>query len=160
MEIRVVLVETLEERLASHTDFAVLSALAHGDELLTTVSATASSCALVSYKQEREATNNDSFDEFTLDGRALRGIVAAARSLKMNAIWLDAWCYRSPNGAYDHEDFTRTLRQVVEGVDACIWLPRSKVGSKAEYAYRLWRASESQTPRAQADQEIDTSHPL
>ena len=133
-----VLIDTLEQRLAAESEDAVLLALAAGDALLTTVCTTNVCCALVSYKQERRAgSTSGTLDALTIDGAALRGIVAAARSLKVDALWLDAWCYHSP-GAYDHADFCRTLRDVAEGVEAVIWLPRSKAGSPGHYAFRLW----------------------
>ena len=121
--LRVVLVDALEERLANESELAVLTALATGDALLTTVSTSETCCALISYKQERRVGATDGYGELTLDGSALRGIVAAARSLKVDGLWLDAWCYRS-SGAYDHSDFCRTLREVSEGVEAVVWLPR------------------------------------
>ena len=44
------------------------------------------------------------FDRFTLDDGALAGVLSAARELGMDAIWLDAWCYRF-EGNYNHDDF-------------------------------------------------------
>ena len=56
----------------------------------------------------------------------------------MTARRLDAWCYHPEAGVYEHEDFVRSLRDVIEGVSAVIWLPLSKKGSTGEYPYRLW----------------------
>ena len=138
--IRVVLVNTLEEHLATVSEVAVLNWLACGDALTTKVSTSRVSCALVSYRQEPRDTSvfgtTSDFDKFTLDGAALRGIVAAARTLKVTALWLDAWCYRSDGDEYDHADFCRTLNDVVQGVEAVVWLPRSKQGSPGEYPFR------------------------
>jgi hypothetical protein len=144
-ELRVVLVALLEARLKSESEYSVLSTLAHKDSLLTTTVRTSEvRCALVSYKQEKGTDMpgkriqgvDGTFDAFTLDGSALRGIVAAARSLGAEAVWLDAWCYRSPNGAYNHEDFCSTLNDVIEGVCSVVWLPRSKERSPGHYPYR------------------------
>ena len=149
--LRVVLLETLERQLASESDAAVLATLANGDTLLSDVRTMNVRSALVSYRQEKCAlqkcgSGGDEFAAFTLDGAALRGIVAAARSLGVDAVWLDAWCYRSPAGKYEHEDFCKTLQDVVEGVEAVVWLPRSKHGSAGDYAYRLWARAQTRTP--------------
>ena len=131
--LRVVYVADLEKRLASSSELALLTELAAGDSLLTTVLSSDVRCALVSYKQEQSAGN-----ALTLDGPALRGVIAAARTLQVDALWMDAWCYRSENGSYDHQDFTRTLRDVIGGIKAVVWLPRSKQSGSSDYAYRLW----------------------
>ena len=120
-ELRVILVATLEERLASESEVAVLTALANTDTLRTTVRSSDVRCALVSYRQEKhEGADDRVFGNLTLDGAALRGIVAAAHSLGVDAIWLDAWCYRAPAGVYDHEDFCKTLSDVIEGVESVV----------------------------------------
>lgn len=95
----------------------------------------ASQCVLVSYRQEK---GQPPFDSLTLDGSALRGILAAAAKLKANAVWLDAWCYRMPGPEYVHADFCRTLNGILGGVSGVVWLPRSTQGSLGEYGYRLW----------------------
>ena len=136
-QLRVVLVSQLEAWLATETELAVLTSLASSEDLLTTVDTAEVSCALVSYRQESGTTAGE-YDGVTLDDRALRGIVGAARLLKVGGIWLDAWCYRSGAGIYEHEDFCRTLSDVVEGVEAVVWLPRSKADSLGDYAFRLW----------------------
>ena len=153
-ELRVVLVSLLEDRLAKQSEVDVLTALADGDTLTTTVRTSDVCCALVSYRQEAKpgatrAAGQHPYAALTLDGAALRGIVSAARSLKVDALWLDAWCYRSC-GEYDHEDFCQTLNDVIEGVEAVIWLPRSKRDSSAEYAYRPRRESNRATPGSRA----------
>ena len=146
-QLRVVLVSRLEAWLVTEAELgkispelAVLTSLAKGEDMLTTVDTAEVSCALVSYRQEGPTTKSE-FDAVTLDGQALRGIVGAARRLQCDAVWLDAWCYRSrAGGEYDHADFCQTLSDVVEGCEAVIWLPRSKSSSTAEYAFRLWCA--------------------
>ena len=60
---------------------------------------------------------------------------------------LDVWCYRSC-GEYDHEHFCKTLNDVIEGVEAVVWLPRSKQDSPAHYAYRARRESNRASPLA------------
>ena len=142
--LRIVLVSRIEEQLDSNADttaseLAVLALLAQGDTLLSTVRTSEVRCALVSYCHEPgSATRDSTFDAFTLDGPALRGIVAAARRLQVEALWCDKWCYRQPGDEYDHDDFTQTLNAVVGGVEAVVWLPRSKKGSSGQYPYRLW----------------------
>ena len=102
----------------------------------------AASVVLISYRQERVGTAGQDglrkFDSYTLDGQALRGIVEAATKLRAEAVWLDAWCYREGPDGYEHDDFCETLHGVISGVFAVVWLPRSKVGSRGEYPYRLW----------------------
>ena len=126
--LRTVLVATIEERLAADSELSLLHTLANSDTLLTTVRTSDVRCALVSYRQEKQA-GAQAFGEYTLDGAALRSIVVAARSLEIEAIWLDAWCYRTCTEQYDHEDFCRTLNDVIAGVAAVVWLPQSKLGS-------------------------------
>ena len=152
-ELRVVLVSRVEEQLAASnadttaSELAVLAQLAQGDTLLSTVRTSEVRCALVSYCHEpSSATQNSTFDAFTLDGPALRGIVSAARSLQVDALWLDKWCYRDPGDDYDHDDFTQTLNAVVGGVEAVVWLPRSKKGSSGQYPYRVACESRTRTP--------------
>ena len=77
-------------------------------------------------------------DTLTLDCEALNGILAAARQLGVDAVWLDAWCYRTHGGEYDHDEFVDLLHAVTEGVVAAVWLPRARRGSRGEYQYRLW----------------------
>ena len=84
-DLRVVLVSTLEQRLASESEGALLTALRDSNALLTTVSTANVRCALVSYRQENQA-GADLSDTLTIDGAALRGIVSAARSLKVDAV--------------------------------------------------------------------------
>jgi hypothetical protein len=156
-ELRVVLVEVLEQRLQTHSALDVLTELATNDHnLLTLVSTAKERCALVSYRQERGTSNSaarpstcfdcatkpdkhqaDSFSNFTLDGDAFQSVVASAKAHGIKGLWLDCWCYRFV-GDYDHMDFCRTLHEVINGVDAVVWLPRSKADSLGEYPYRLW----------------------
>jgi hypothetical protein len=93
--LRVVLVAQLEERLASEDELAVLHALAAGT-MLTTLGTSDVYCGLVSYRQERGGGGD--FDGFTLDGAALRGLVSAAHSLKVDALWLDGDARESSMG--------------------------------------------------------------
>ena len=156
--LRVVMVASLREALHKTSEQAVLTALAHGDSMLVTVNSRDVRCALVSYRQERctrhstsgaigRRSGDDSFADFTLDGAALRSLLEQAHMHKIDALWTDIWCYRSGGAAYDHKDFCRTLHSVTEGIIAVLWLPRSKVGSRGEYAYRLWCTFEASCVR-------------
>ena len=138
--IRCVRLDALKERLGTSTEKQVLSLLSRKDNpLLATVSTAAVKCVFVSYRQEvgTQDVADAPYDEFTLDGNALRGIIAAATRLGAEAMWLDCWCYRYV-GEYDHQAFCRTLHDVICGVHGVVWLPRSKSGSLGEYGYRLW----------------------
>ena len=97
--LRVVLVAQLEERLASEDELAVLNALAAGT-MLTTLGTSDVYCALVSYRQERGGGGD--FDAFTLDGAALRGLVSAAHSLNVDALWLDVRRPRTERGTFSY----------------------------------------------------------
>ena len=64
-DLKVILVATLEHRLKSEADIAVLASLAYGDTLHTTVKTSEVNCALVSYRQEKVAgakPNDGTFD--------------------------------------------------------------------------------------------------
>jgi hypothetical protein len=73
----------------------------------------------------------------TLDAAALRGIIDAARALQVDALWLDAWCFRCGD-TYNHEKFCDELFDVTEGVVGVVWLPRARQGAHGDYQYRLW----------------------
>ena len=57
---------------------------------------TGCSLAIISYRQVRSK-----HDPFTLDVDAFRAAVKRAREAKVDALWLDCWCYRR-EGEYDH----------------------------------------------------------
>ena len=150
--LRVVKLETLETLLAEDgrhgglRELEVLNLLANTDKYIETVDPRKTPVALLSYRQERcehaRSTNSargaGAFDHLTLDGAALRGVVAAAREkLGVEALWVDVWCYHF-SGDYDHDHFCRMLHNVLENVAAVVWLPRTKLKSKGEYGYRLW----------------------
>jgi hypothetical protein len=139
--VRVVRVADLATQLRKSTPVEVLNKLFTTDELLSEALA-GGKVALLSYRQERGTNNVSSSDaaayaHLTLDGDAFRGLIASAKRLGVDSLWADAWCYREP-GQYDHAHFCRVLSSVVSGIDAVVWLPRSKHGSRAEYAYRLF----------------------
>ncbi|KAL1526357.1 hypothetical protein AB1Y20_015071 [Prymnesium parvum] len=140
----VVVVSRLEARLAEVPPDQVLHELAVASgrsPLCEEVDANQFRCALVSYRQEKSAgappTPADPTPDSTIDAEALVGVVEAAKQLDAEGLWLDAWCYRW-RGAYDHDDFCRTLRHVVSTVHGVVWLPRSKRASPGHYAYRMW----------------------
>ena len=94
--IRCVRLDALRERLRTSTEKQVLSLLSRKDNpLLATVLTAAVKCVFVSYRQEigTQDVADAPYDEFTLDGNALRGIIAAATRLGAEAMWLDCWCY-------------------------------------------------------------------
>ena len=113
--ISVVMVQAIKEQLAGGTSEAEVLRLLDGDSLLMEVSSASVRCALVSYRQEPGPRGDPSgFGDFTLDGAALRGVLAQAETLGVDALWLDRWCYRwTPGEAYDHGDFCRTLSAVL-----------------------------------------------
>ena len=138
----IVYVSALEARLrANGAASDTLQILCETDELLTKgVSLNHVRCGLVSYRQEQldtgvrvaphrrfQALREQRKDgRFTMDASALHSIVAAARQLGLDALWLDAWCYRVGESGYVHDDFCRQLHEVVSGVAAVVWLPRSR----------------------------------
>ena len=146
-QIRVVRVATLELLLEQAKPAAVLQQLASTDTHLTPIAAASEGIALISYRQERRTPSSefgckgvvvDDCDAFTIDGNALRDIVAQARRLAVSAIWMDVFCYRF-TGKYNHLDFCKTLHTVLSSVIGVIWLPRSKLRfSQGQYPYRLW----------------------
>ena len=114
--LRVVRIADLLERLKVEPPEEVLRALARTDDLLSTVSTSEASCALVSYRQEATgplpllqrvaafATTGRSLtamllnqqaepgnvlteDGVTLDGEALLGIIEAARGARVDALY-------------------------------------------------------------------------
>ena len=146
----VVLVSDLRELLATEQPRAVMVLLhAEDSSLLKTVNPDVTSCALVSYRQEGDVTPPSclamhrskstrlGFEDFTMDGKALQGVIDAAEAAGIEALWVDGWCYRS-KGKYDHDDFCKALHAVITSVKSVIWLPRAKCGSRGEYGYRLW----------------------
>lgn len=140
-DIRIVHVADLVERLRKCTPLEVLNVLFNTDELLSQPVA-GCRCALLSYRQERgtnglSSAEASAYAHVTLDGDAFRGVIAAAIKLGADSLWCDAWCYREP-GEYDHAHFCKTLSSVVSSVCFVVWLPRSKHGSSAQYAYRLF----------------------
>jgi hypothetical protein len=128
----VVFVSTLEAQLAMKPPEDVLLCLAGSNALLRSPSVD-TKVALVSYRHERGCGSPDT----TLDGEALLKIVAAAKRGKIDALWLDVWCYRF-SGDYVHTHFTKTLSSVIAGVAGVVWLPRSKAEASGTYGFRLW----------------------
>ena len=141
--IEAVPVTTLREKLRSMADLELLQLLG-SDEHGLAKTFEASQCVLVSYRQERPA---EPYSALTLDGTALRGILAAATTFGAEAIWLDAWCYRNGPEGYDHDDFCSTLQSVLAGVAGVVWLPQTNVGSRGDYPYRLWCTFEAASVR-------------
>ena len=107
--VSVVYVSALEARLSANgASDAVLQILCETDELLTSVNLNHVRCGLVSYRQEQletgvhvaphrrfQALREPRKDgRFTMDASTLLSIVAAAHRLGLDALWLDAWCYR------------------------------------------------------------------
>lgn len=155
-QLRVVKLSTLREFLSRcGNELQVLTALAESvdDSLVTMVDSTAVKVALVSYRQEKRASDAPSpadsnacalfgaqYNALSLDGYALHHVIKAAETLRCEALWLDAWCYKPSSSGYDHEDFCHTLHDVMESIVAVVWLPRSKYDNAngSEYAYRLW----------------------
>lgn len=133
--IRVVHIADLEQHLQERSPAQVLSELSNSDSLIRSVSTDGVRCGLVSYRQEWRTDGE--YPNLTLDGPALLGVIAAAKSIGVAALWLDAWCYRFA-GDYDHADFCHTLHDVISQIQAVIWLPRGRVDCKGEYQYRLW----------------------
>jgi hypothetical protein len=146
-----VLTKDLEEELCRNSPRVVLATLASEDNSLRReISPASCKCALVSYRQERDELGvkrccstqssdalQEEFSDHTLDGEALRGVLDACHALGVDALWLDAWCYRY-EGKYDHAAFCQTLHEVVSNVVGVVWLPRSKRSSLGHYPYRLW----------------------
>ena len=118
--VKVVKVAAIEARLASISVDALLHELAKSDELLTSPT-DSTRIALVSYRQEAACGESG----LTLDDQALLSAIATAKRGGVDALWLDAWCYR-PIGEYNHEDFCETLSKVLSSVKAVVWLQRSK----------------------------------
>ena len=134
-ELCVVKISDIEHELQQRTPAQVLTMLKCTDEHLHTVSTADVRCGLVSYRQEEQA--HGEYAGLTMDGAAFIGILSAAKQIGLEALWLDAWCYRF-TGVYDHADFCTTLHEVMSKIEAVVWLPRTRIGSKGEYAYRLW----------------------
>ena len=120
----------------------LLKVLANTSEYIKEVNTSDTPCALVSYRQERHTSESDAFEELTMDGDALIGVLSAAQRLGVKGLWCDAWCYRS-TGEYNHDEFINTLHNVMTSVVGVVWLPRSKAGSRGEYQYRLWTTFEA-----------------
>ena len=72
-----------------------------------------------------------------LEPDAFVAAVSKAREAKVEALWLDAWCYRQ-EGEYDHSAFCAELGTVMRHVSAVIWLPRSRTDAPPSYQFRLW----------------------
>ena len=98
---------------------------------------TGCSLAIISYRQVRSK-----HDPFTLDVDAFRAAVKRAREAKVDALWLDCWCYRR-EGEYDHAAFCTELAAVMRHIAAVIWLPRSRTGAPPSYQFRLWCSFEA-----------------
>ena len=137
---RVIMIEAIERRLAETSPNALLRELATSEALLTSPS-NSTRVALVSYRQESSsvsaASTADADPDLTLDGEAFLSAIAAAKRGGLDAVWLDAWCYRF-TGEYDHENFCATLCEVISRVQAVVWLRRSKAAACGTYGYRLW----------------------
>ena len=73
-----------------------------------------------------------------MDAPALLRVIEAARTLEVDALWVDAWCYREPPTGYDHGTFVATLSAVAHRVDCVVWLGTAREGALAVYQYRLW----------------------
>ena len=138
--LRVITIEAIERRLAETGPNALLRELATSEALLTRPT-DSTNVALISYRQESSsssaAATADAEPDLTLDGEALLSAVAAAKRGGVDAVWLDAWCYRF-TGEYDHEDFCETLGAVLTTIKAVVWLRRSKAAASGTYGYRLW----------------------
>ena len=131
-DLRAILVRDVRNALKTEAPQSVLQRLCSNDDVLTTVDPSNMMCALVSYRQEK------GFDtEFTMDDRALLGVVDAAEAASIEALWVDVWCYRF-EGEYNHENFCETLHEVLTSIRYVIWLPRAKNRARGEYGYRLW----------------------
>lgn len=104
--------------------------------------------ALVSYRQCRLSPD----DGTTLDEAALRSVASVAAAANIDAVWLDAWCYRRP-GEYVHGDFVKTLAAIAECMSCVIWLPRARVHAPPDYQFRLWTTFEA-TMVAQRDLKV------
>eukprot|EP00966_Prymnesium_polylepis_P234371 5421448-Prymnesium_polylepis.1 len=128
---RVVRIVDLEAGLVSTPPDRLLSELVSSETLLSWATA-GTRTALVSYRQERACGD----PSLTLDGAALLGAIAAAKRGGIEALWLDVWCYRFVK--YDHDDFCKTLSNVLSQVKAVVWLQRSKAAATGTYGYRLW----------------------
>ena len=140
-EINVVDLECLESALASQPAERVLSRLFDTSELIRPMriesGEPACSYAIISYRQVRSK-----HDSFTLDASAFRAAVKRARDAKVDALWLDGWCYRR-EGDYDHAAFCAELATVMRHVAAVIWLPRSRTNAPPSYQFRLWCSFEA-----------------
>ena len=147
----VVRVERLVEALELLPAELVMTKLWNTDELLDSVPAD-SGFALVSYRQEGPPPPHAAHDRkkasapkekhadsscFTMDEHALRCVVTAAVEAGVEALWLDAWSFRS-KGEYNHATFCTLLSTVAMRARAVIWLPVSKVGAAPSYQFRLW----------------------
>ena len=109
----------------------VLTSLYSSDALLDEL--VCGSFALVSYRQVVSA-----HDAFTMDVDALESIVSVAEKAGVEALWLDAWCYRSAADVYVHESFCAKLSRVIMRARCVIWLPRSRRDAAPSYQFRLW----------------------
>jgi hypothetical protein len=126
-DLRAILVRDVRNALKTEAPQSVLQRLCSNDDVLTTVDPSNTMCALVSYRQEK------GFDtEFTMDDRALLGVVDAAEAASIEALWVDVWCYRF-EGEYNHENFCETLHEVLTSIRYVIWLPRAKNRARGEY---------------------------
>ena len=144
--ILVVDVARLAQRLREVSPDTVLAEL-NGDTFLvrcsltdlapTAPGSTAHTFALVSYRQQRVAT-----DDFTLGAEALRSVVERAVEAGVDGLWLDTWCYRLP-GSYVHRSFCALLFAVVTNATLIIWLPRSRDEGFPSYQYRPWCSFEA-----------------
>ena len=133
--LRCVSIDDMERRLQECSAKQVLMELSSRDDLICSMPAEVARCGLISYRQEWKVDGD--FDHLTLDGSAFTAVLAAAKSIGLKALWLDAWCYRF-TGDYNHADFCSTLHDVITKVEAVVWLPLTRVDSKGEYPYRLW----------------------
>ena len=135
----------LRKRLETMSRAELIKALEdeNNDNLVESMDSASNIIALVSYRQERRRTlpgaASGVFDRFSLDGRALDGIIEAAERLGAEALWLDVWCHRERElESDDPDEFFRSLANVIQAVSAVVWLPRTKQTSPGEYGYRLW----------------------
>lgn len=121
--VRALRVAKLEELLRKESPSDVLQMLTERDDLTESVDIKSVHVALVSYRQESTAS-----DGTTIDAEVLLSIAETAKGLGVEALWLDAWCYRCGH-VYVHAHFIRELHKVMSGVSAVVWLPRSKPNS-------------------------------
>ena len=135
--INVVMLATLEEVIKTKGPAAAMTMLFEESSLLSRVRVGELSFAIISYRQVRCGS-----DDFTLDVAAFTSAVRMAREAGVEALWLDAWCYRQ-EGEYDHASFCAELGAVMRHVGAVIWLPRSRTDALPSYQFRLWCSFEA-----------------